>query len=337
MKTAWMQKSACCAARWPLALNFLTILCLNLLFSTQTLASSLVALRSDQSALPESIRRETFAAIDRSRASLLALARRDGLWSLQDGSSTVFPTLAFCDPEPTSQANVVALSLAASLNKIESTISKPWSKSQAMEAAYTVLAEAINSGRPSDPRVLTRLSRVQRSTLEWTDSALLLMAQEANDIPMPGGWQAVVNSLRLSTASDVTAVTIAAIGRLKSRPNTLGRPREDVLAHVRWIAGRIALSAPNPLVADGDVITPEAAFFITMLAAQLPRQLLAEDSTLLPYNWRNHLANRLLAQQRKDPATGLDYWDTATSPSPNSDSALRATTYAVMTLVILAE
>ncbi len=321
-----------------LAFNLLLVLCLALLSPAPTLAASIIAIRSEQSSLPESIRREAYAAIDRSRMTLLALGHRNGLWMLQNGSGTIFPALAFCDPKPELQAEVVALSVTTSLKQIEINLSKPWSQAQAMEAAYTVLAEMMSCHQAiEEPRILTRLTRVQRSALKNTDSALLLMALEANGIPVDGDWQAIVNNLRLSSESDVTSVAIAAIGRLKSRTQTFGRPREDVLAHVRWIARKITLGEEKRLSANPDLLTPEAAFFITVLASQLPRQILAKDSTLLPYNWRNHLANRLIAQQRKDPATGLDYWDTAATPSPNSDSALWATTYAVMTLIILAE
>lgn len=317
--------------------GLLATLCFNLLFPAPATALSIVAIRSEQSSLPESIRREAYAAIDRSREALLAQSRRDGLWTLQDGSGTIFPALAFCDPGPAIHADVVDASVAASLTQIESIISRPWSRTQTMEVAYTALAEVMNFNKIIDPRMLARLSRVQRGTLKCTESALLLMALEANGVPLNGGWQAVVNNLRLSPESDVTSVTVAALGRLKSKPKDQGRPREDVLAHVRWIARRISLAGENSLPSDDDPLTPEAAFFVTVLASELPRQILAEDSTLLPYDWRNRLANRLLAQQRKDPATGLDYWDTAPSPAPNSNSALQATTYAVMTLVILAE
>ncbi len=326
MKTAWM-----------LSFSLPPILCFIGLLPEPASASSIVAIRSEQSSLPESIRREAFAAIDRSRETLLALGRRDGLWTLQDGSSTVFPALAFCDPDLKSQADVVATSVATSLKQIEASLSKPWSQTQAKEASYTALAAMMNVHQTIEPRVRARLSRVQPSTMKCTESALLLMALEANGFPINGGWQAVVNNLRLSPESDITSVAVAALGRLKSKQKDLGRPHADVLAHVRWIARRFALDDNTPLSGDTDPLTPEAAFFITVLASQLPRQVLAEDSTLFPISWRNHLANRLLAQQRKDPSTGLDYWDTASSPAPSSDSAMRATTYAVMTLVILAE
>lgn len=324
-------------SRWVSSSLLLTILCLAILLPAPATSSSIVAIRSEQSSLPESIRREAYATIDRSRETLLALGHCNGLWTLRDDSNTIFPALAFCDPEPESQADIVALSVSTSLKQIESNLSKPWNPAQAMEVAYTALAEMMNFHQAIEPRILTRLARVPHSALKCTDSALLLMALEANGIPMDGSWQAVVNTLRLSPESDVTSVAVAAIGRLKSKPKDFGRPREDVLAHVRWIARKIGLDEEKRSASETDLLTPEAAFFISVLVAQLPRQILAEDPTLLPYDWRNHLANRLIAQQRKDSATGLDYWDTAPSSTPNSDSSLQATAYAVMTLVILAE
>lgn len=320
-----------------LLLCLLPVLFLASLSPAPTRAASIVAIRSEQSSLPESIRRETYAAIERAREMLLALDRHNGLWTVQDGSSTIFPALAFCDPKPELQADVVSLSVTTSLKRIEINLSKPWSPSQAMEAVYTALAESVNFNRPINSRILTRLLRVQRTTLKHTDSALLLMALEANGIPIDGDWQAIVNNLQLTSESDITSVTIAALGRLKSKVENFRPPREDVIAHTRWIARRIALREDDRLSSGADLLTPEAAFFITVLASQLPRQILAEDPTLFPYDWRNHIASRLIAQQRKDPTTGLDYWDTALSPSPDSESALEATTYAVMTLVILVE
>ena len=101
--------------------SFLAILCFALLLPAPSRAAAIVAIRSEQSSLPESIRREAYAAIDRSRETLLTLGPRNGLWALRDGSgsSTSFPTLAFCDPEPKLQADVVALSVTTSLKQIE--------------------------------------------------------------------------------------------------------------------------------------------------------------------------------------------------------------------------
>jgi len=318
-------------------LGLLVVFCWGSLPSAMAKPSSIIAIRSEQSALPESIQREAYAAIDRSRVTLLSLRNRDGRWKLHDGSRTIFPALALCDPDSELHAEALTLSIKASRNDIEQNISKPWSSATVAEAAYTGLAERMNFGKSIGSRVLARLARTPLSSLKSDEAALLLMALEANGSLMNGGWKTVVNHLHISNETAVAPVAIAALGRLKSKPGGLDKPGNDVLAHARWIARRLALGLTNNFDGKPDPLTPEAAFFIAVFASQIPRQVLAEDQTLLPYDWRNLLANRLIAQQLKDPATGFDYWDTASSPSPDSDSAIRATTYAVMTLVILAE
>ena len=61
-------------------------------------SAALVPVRSGQAVLPESILRETYAAIDRARATLVRRQGADGLWTLADGTPTAFPALALCDP-----------------------------------------------------------------------------------------------------------------------------------------------------------------------------------------------------------------------------------------------
>ncbi len=316
---------------------FITVFFNTAPLSVQANPASLITIRSEQSTLPESIQREAYAAIDRSRTTLLSLRDRNDRWILDDGSITIFPALALCDPDSELYADALVLSITASTNEIEQNISKPWSLTHIVEAAYTSLAERMNFEKAFDPRVLARLARTPLASLRSDDAALLLMALDANDRQIQGGWQTVVNHLRLTTESTVAPVAIAALGRLKSRTEAVGKPGNDVLAHARWIARRLGLGLTDACNDKPDPLTPEAAFFVSVFASQIPRQVLAEDRTLLPYDWRNHIANRLIAQQLKDPVTGLDYWDTSASPSPHSDSSIRATTYAVMTLVILAE
>ena len=41
------------------------------------------------------------------------------------------------------------------------------------------------------------------------------------------------------------------------------------------------------------------------------RHALAADPTLFPWDWRNHLANRLVVRQTVDPDTGAAGWDGA--------------------------
>ena len=299
-------------------------------------STALVSVKSDQSALPESILRETEVAIDRSRQMLLHRRSDDGLWTLQNGARTVFPVLALDDPEATTSKTIVRESLAGSRLAIAQKISASWTADDVAEAAYNALASEMNSPGTADPRVVSRLQRVTLHALNPADAALLLLALEARQLPTREGWTFLVNTFYQSKNQTLESVALAAYGRMKTRQHIDDRPAKDVLAHVRWIAHQVDLGYGRDFTGD-DPLTPKSAFFISLLAAQLPRHVFHEDTTLLPYDWRTHLASRLIAEQRNDAVSGLNYWDTAANPSPDSDTALRDTTYAIMTLIILAE
>lgn len=299
-------------------------------------STSLVTLRSDQSLLPESILRETEATIDRTRLMLAQRREDNGLWFLTNGTETVFPVLALCDTPPGLYAAVVSESRSCASGRIEGILTKPWTAHDAAEASYTALAGLLSLESTDNERLLNRLERTQLTEMNLEDAALLLMTLEAYGRPTESRWPGLLNSLYIQTRQTPESVAIAALGRLKSGRKEGGPPPKDVLAHVRWIARQINLGYGKDVPVP-DPITPKAAFYIAVLASQLPRQTLIGDPSMLPYDWRNQLAGRLIAQQRTDAATGLNYWDSSHEPSPFSDAALRDTTYAIMTLLILSE
>ena len=304
-------------------------------------AAYLVVLRSDQSALPESILRETYATIDRCRHMLVQRCGEDGLWKLEDGSNTALPALALADPVPGYYSNAVSRSLSAVTEKMAGMATKPWTHKVAAEAAYTVMLQTIVKGdnNVSSP-LLKRLTSVRFDDPREDPAALFLalLAMDANDVDLGGRWETLVNGIYINGVQSVSTVAISALCRMAADYETsgAGQPGKDVIAHARWLAKKLDLGfgkeIPNP-----DPVTPESAFFVAMLASQLPRQSLLADNTLFPYNWRNHLANRLISQQLTDPKSGLNYWDSSDSPSPFSDNALRETSYAIMALVMMAE
>ncbi|MBQ6103511.1 MAG: hypothetical protein IJL06_07550, partial [Kiritimatiellae bacterium] len=109
-------------------------------------------------------------------------------------------------------------------------------------------------------------------------------------------------------------------------------PPADVLAHVRWLAARLDLrflaagAAPDP----AHPLDPESALLVALLASSLPRRALADpDLRLFPRDWRNHLADRLLAAQVSDPP-GTFRWAAADGDS------VRASVLAVLALRIAA-
>lgn len=300
-------------------------------------AAYIVALRSDQAGLPESILRETYAAIDRSRGTLIEACGDDGLWRLPDGTETLFPALALCDPAPNSYSNAIGKSLRASSAIAEGMLSKPWTPANASEAAYSLLLQAMADGEsPPRQRLIDRLARTRCEDGGHAVSTIALVALATWGANMDGRWAGLANEVYRSGLQTPTAVSISALCRLKAGSGRGSPPGNDVAAHVRWLANTLELrfggETPQP-----DPVTPESAFFVAMLASQLPRQMLLSDATLLPYNWRNHLANRLIAQQKIDPATGFGYWDSSSSRSPTSRQAIIDTTYAVMALVLMAE
>lgn len=312
------------------------LFCLACLPVIASASTSLVALRSDQSLLPESILRETYASIDRTRLMLAHRRNDKGLWILADSSQTVFPALALGDAPPGLYAEAVSEALTSSSERIEGILSKPWTAYEAAEASYTALAGILSSRPVENQRLLARLERVRLTEMNLDDAALTLLALEAYGRPTEGGWSGLANSLHIKARQTPESVALSALGRLKAGRNAGGPPSKDVLAHVRWIARRIDLGYGKEAQVP-DPVSPKAAFYIALLASQLPRQSLVGDPSMLPYDWRNHLASRLIAQQITDPATGLNYWDSSREPSPFSDAALRDTTYAVMSLLILCE
>ena len=297
-------------------------------------SAALVPVRSGQAVLPESILRETYAAIDRARATLVRRQGADGLWTLADGTPTAFPALALCDPA--APARELDAALAAAETRLAEHATKPWSPGTASEAVYATLARLLHSGRGPDGLLATRLARARLDALPQDDAALALSALDGLGTPRDGGWAWLVNRLRAHRPADVESVAIAALARFNSGRSQDGIPARDVQEHLRWIAARIQLDAPRR-AEEPEPLTPSAAFFITALAAQLPRRAFLDDPSLLPYNWRAPLASRLIARQRVDPDTGLHFWDSSAAPSANGDTALRETAYAIMTLVILAE
>ncbi|MGI5868042.1 MAG: hypothetical protein ACOX9C_01165 [Kiritimatiellia bacterium] len=295
----------------------------------------LVPVRSNQSLLPESIRRETFATIDRTRATLLSRQDDDGLWTLADGSRTVFPALALCDPFFPAARELDA-ALAAADAWLAERAAKPWTARGAAEAIYATLAQLLHRGRPPGDRLATRLSRIRLDALPHDDAALALAALDYLESAPDGGWAGLVNRLRAHRPPAVDTVAIAALARFNVSHARHDLPTRDVQEHLRWIAEHAELGTLRRS-ADAKQITPPAAFFLAVVAAQLPRRAFLDERPPLPVNWRNTLANRLIERQRVDSATGLNYWDSSPAPSPTSDSALRETTFAIMTLVILAE
>ena len=75
-----------------------------------------------------------------------------------------------------------------------------------------------------------------------------------------------------------------------------------------------------------------------IFASGFPNRQFAKDKSIFPYDWRNHLANRIIASQIYCTETGEPYWRGASSTelARSSYEALEASTLAIITLVNLA-
>lgn len=277
---------------------------------------TLVALRSDQSGLPESIARETLASVDRACDSLRALGAGD-------------PRAAAALSEP----GVPAPELGPALDAVAATLDRPWTPREAEDAVFALLGAAFAGAEPPAP-LLRRLERERLDALPPGLAALALSALDAFGADDAAGWDRLAERPVPAdpTLASVAAAALARRARARRRGVPDDPPPADVLAHVRWLAARLDLRfrASGAAPDAAHPLDPESALLVALLASSLPRRALADPSLgLFPVDWRNHLADRLLALQVSDPP-GVFRWT-----SPDGDS-VRATTLAVLALRLLA-
>ncbi|MGN0845626.1 MAG: hypothetical protein ACI4QT_10470 [Kiritimatiellia bacterium] len=280
--------------------------------------SGVVLLRSDQIELPESIGRETIAVIDRSIDTLRDCQSEDGLWKDRNAiPCAVFGTRNAPDP-----------SQLQALQELAKTVSRPWDANDIRNASFVLLG-AARVGLSPPPALLERLSRANLDALPPADCAITLLALDAFRIPTKKHWERLAQR-PLPPKNTLSSVAASALARHASHPGAFSSPRPDVLAHIRWLAARLNLGfvgqVPPP---DPEYpLDPENAFLIAVLANSIPRHLLADPkNALFPYNWKNHLANRIISLQQCDD-DGNYFWD-------GPRSTLENTTLAILALQIL--
>ena len=277
---------------------------------------SLVALRSDQAGLPESIGRETLAAIERARESLRRNAPDD-----------VRAAAALSEP------GAPAPELDAAIAAVATTLDRPWTPRETEDAAFAALGAAFAGTEPPAPLV-RRLERARLDELPPGAAALALSALDAFGADTASGWDRLAERPvpARPTLSPVAAAALARQARARRRGVPDDAPPADVLAHARWLAARLDLrfrasgAAPDP----EHPLDPESALLVALLASSLPRRALADPALgIFPYDWRNHLADRLLALQRVDP-NGDCRWEGA------DGDPVRPTALAVLALRLVA-
>ncbi|MBQ9726484.1 MAG: hypothetical protein IJV65_03150 [Kiritimatiellae bacterium] len=288
-------------------------------------------LRSDLAAPPESIRREALAAVDRACDAIREGLDRDGAVrdpageSPQDGGGALFPAAALADPAAPDPL------LAAALARCADTLARPWDAGRTRDAAYLLLGAAWARLEPP-AGLVDRLAKTDLSALGVADRALALVALDSFGADTAAGWDALARRAAPAAPalSDVAAAALARAARSRRLGGDGASP--DVLAHVRWLAARLHLVYGG----EADPATPldpAAALLCTVLASSLPRHALAADPGLFPWDWRNHMANRLVVSQTLDPGTFNPGWDGGASGAPRA----LATTQAVLALRLLAQ
>ena len=230
--------------------------------------------------------------------------------------------------------------LSTALAAVAATAERPWGPRETDDAALLLLGAALAGAEPPAP-LLRRLSRAPLSDLPPASAALALSALDAFGADTAAAWDRLAERpvppppppppARPPLAS-VAAAALARQARAHRRGASEDEPPADVLAHVRWLAARLGLgyrasgAAPDP----AHPLDPESALLVALLASSLPRRALADPASgLLPYDWRNHLADRLLALQLDDPP-GTYRW-----AAPDGDDR-RATVLAILVLRLLA-
>ena len=319
-------------------------------------------LRSSQASLPESIQRETYAAIDRARQALDAAISTPSaaVDTVQSATSTApaapaapFALLALCAPgSPDTASRAAAIEIERILAAAEAAISKPWEADFIFAVSAAVLADAsdisrpASSDRPSLARILSRLSRADISKLDADAAAFLLLALSAHGADTPAQWRALNQRLAASPQSAeenprlaLQRAALSALCRLMSAPaGRLSGPSPAAIAHLRWISKRLDLRFGNNPVGADEILTPCAAFYTAMSASRLPRTLFAAPAPPLPYDWRNHLASRIVTQQLCSPADGAHYWNAAApSAPPGAPESIRDTAFAILALLAISD
>lgn len=287
-------------------------------------AGSPVALRSELAPLPESISREAFAAIDRACDSLRDALGTNAAWQCANAATSLVPAAAL------SERNDPAPELVAALQAVERSCTKPWTREETLDAVFAVLGASF-AGTNVSETIAARLVHVRPETFSVPDAALALLALDAVGADTAEGWERLAGRPLPAepTLDSILPLALARQARAYHRTGSM-EPTPDVIAYLRWLSPklRLAFRADLPEGEEDSVgLSPETAFFTAVLASRLPSRLLIRgEGAGIPYNWRNHLANRILASQDWTPERGFGW-------PPDS----RATTEGVLALRLVAE
>ena len=267
--------------------------------------------------LHESIRREAYASIDRGRNYLSSRQAAGGLWALETGAWSCFPAMAFTGDSGAAMPTL-RRALDAAATAVDRSLTRMLTSAETVELARGCLLLQVQGFRDDRVvRAVRRLSLVRLDSFDAGEAALLLDVRgwEGRTSGDPE-WGAVVAKTMSMRNPTVGTVALAGLARLERAG--VEAARNAALAHLRWLAGH----AP---------VTSEDAWWLVRFLDQLSPAALHDAG--FPLDWRQRVADALIARQRRDSRTGFGYWRLPGDESDASgDGALRETTFAVMVL-----
>lgn len=298
-------------------------------------------IRSNTSELPESINREAYATIDRAREAVVALQSKDGTWQTANGEKTILPALALLEgakPSPF-YSNQFCRATKAAEAWIKENASKPWSIYEIKEASIALNLLAITGQAEEVPQAaIEHLKNISTQSLKALDPIgkyfLILALAQYNELSQES-FDTIIREQSQIKESELLPICMIGISRLMRSQSEI--PPNDAKAYLRFLANRLQLGYHNLSPGEKEVLFPQLGFLTMIFASSFTNRQLALDKTLFPYDWRNHLANRIIASQIYCTETGAPYWrGEIESDSRSSYNSLEATTLAIITLSNLA-
>lgn len=302
-------------------------------------------IRSNTSELPESINREAYATIDRAREAIVNLQNENGSWGTNMGEETILPALALFDGTDISPyySNQVNRATIAAQKWLIQNANKPWSSQQTKEAVIALYFLALTQQSEMAPAVaIDHLKSIPTQSIQELDPIgkyFFILALEQYGGLSYETFDAIIREQASVKSNNLLHISIIGISRLM-RAN-LETPANDAKAYLRFLSKQIQLGYHNPSPGENENLNPQLGFLTMIFASSFSHRQLALDPTLFPYDWRNHLANRIIASQIYCESSGHPYWkeniqDKGISKAQNSYSSLEATTLAIITLTNLA-
>lgn len=304
---------------------------------TNYVATKISIIRSNTSELPESINREAYATIDRARSALIDLQNTNGTWRTNLGFETVLPAIALLDINSTSEyySNEIDNATNAAKNWLEIKANKPWSIQETKEVAISINLLTLTQKKNLIPQAaISHLKKNTTQSLHGLDPIgkyfFILALAQYDELPQES-FDTIIREQAQIKESELLPICMIGISRLMRSKSEI--PPNDAKAYLRFLANKLQLGYHNLSPGENEVLFPQLGFLTMIFASSFTNRQLALDTSLFPYDWRNHLANRIIALQIYCTETGAPYWrGELESDSRTSYNSLEATTLAIITL-----